>query len=69
MLGIWVVLLPYMGFPYYMKNALFGLTGSVLVYISLVMYKEQKNKVKNKNQNFDNFSENREFLENTFDAK
>lgn len=60
MFGIWVAILPYLGFPYSWKNILFTLSGLGLVYSSFVLYKESKTK-KTKEKTFDNFSENHDF--------
>lgn len=55
-LGIWVAILPYLGFPYFWKNVLFTLSGFILIYQSYLLYKKQKTKEK-QSKNFDNFSE------------
>jgi len=60
-LGIWLVILPYLGFPYSWKNVLTTLSGFGLVYASFVMYKEFKAKETKEikeEKTFDNFSEN-----------
>jgi hypothetical protein len=60
-IGIWVAILPYLGFPYSWKDVLFALTGLVIIFISYLMYEENKPKdVKGK---FDNFRENADFNE------
>ena len=41
-LGIWVAILPYLGFPYSWKTVLFTLTGLGIIYLSYVMYQENK---------------------------
>lgn len=41
-LGIWVAILPQLGFPYSWKNVLFTLSGLILVYYSYIIYKETK---------------------------
>ncbi len=41
-LGIWVAVLPYLGFPYSWKNVLFSISGLILIYYSYVFYKEFK---------------------------
>lgn len=57
-LGIWIAVLPYLGFPYFWKNILFSVSGLGLMYVSFLMYKELKHQKKNKKEIFDNFSEN-----------
>ncbi|MCX6758000.1 MAG: hypothetical protein NTZ44_03925 [Candidatus Nomurabacteria bacterium] len=62
-IGIWVAILPYLGFPSSWKNILFVLTGLGLFYFAYVLYKQAK-EIKNDNKkSFDSFSENREFRE------
>jgi hypothetical protein len=56
-LGIWVAILPYLGFPLSWKNVLFTFSGLGLIFLSYVFYREYK-KVGNKKESFDNFSEN-----------
>lgn len=41
-LGIWITILPQLGFPYSWKNVLFTLSGLILVYYSYIIYKETK---------------------------
>ncbi|MEK7588643.1 MAG: hypothetical protein AAB438_02380 [Patescibacteria group bacterium] len=61
-LGIWVAILPYLGFPYSIKNILFSLTGLVIIYTSFVIYKELRlKKVKPTSKKFDSFLENNSF--------
>lgn len=62
LLGIWVAILPYLGFPSTWKNVLFFLTGLVLMYFSYLLYLESKNK-NTTIRAFDNFSENKNFNE------
>ena len=57
-LGVWVAVLPYLGFPLSIKNILFVLTGLVFVYLSLLMYKEHSKKKGFRQKNIDSFSEN-----------
>ncbi len=52
--GIWVAVLPYLGFPYSWKDILTTVSGLGLIYVSFVLYKEYKIK----GEKFDNFSEN-----------
>ena len=63
-LGTWIAVLPYLGFPSSWKNVLFTITGLILIYFSYTMYKNSKIR-ENKTKNFDNFSENDNFAENT----
>jgi hypothetical protein len=66
LLGIWVAILPYLGFPYSWKNILFTITGLFLIFLAYSFYLEYKIKTKDrKNEVFDNFSENKDFNENT----
>lgn len=61
-LGIWVTILPYLGFPYSWKDVLFTLSGIVLVFLSYLLYRDYKEG--NQKKTFDNFSENSNFSEN-----
>jgi hypothetical protein len=58
--GIWVAILPYLGFPYSWKNILFTVTGLLLIYFGYILYREHKAKHGIK-KIFDNFSENFHF--------
>lgn len=60
-LGIWVALLPYLGFPYFFKSILFVFTGLGMIYFSFLLYKENKNDGK---KIFENFSENLSYSDN-----
>lgn len=60
-LGIWVAILPYLGFPILIKNILFSVSGLVLVYFSYILYAEVKSKSKVE-KIFDSFSENNPFF-------
>jgi hypothetical protein len=61
-LGIWITLLPYLGFPYSWKDILTTLSGLGLIGMSYLLYRELKTKEIKKEKTFDNFSEN-EFKE------
>jgi len=63
MLGIWVAILPYLGFPYSWKNILFTISGLILIYLSYIVYSESKITEK-KERTSDNFSENSDFYKN-----
>lgn len=63
-LGIWVAVLPYLGFPYSWKNVLFTLSGFVFIYFSYQMYKENKKITPTSSENFsqnDNFDAGKTF--------
>lgn len=55
-LGVWVAILPYLGFPYSWKNIFFTLTGFAIIYLSYLWYQEHK--PKEVKSTFDNFKEN-----------
>ena len=57
--GVWVTVLPYLGFPQYLKNILFSLSGLGIAYLSYVIYMGHKNDKDGKN--FENFSENDDY--------
>ena len=61
-LGIWITILPYLGFPYSWKDVLTTLSGLGLIGMSYMLYRELKTKEVKKEKTFDNFSEN-EFKE------
>ncbi|MDE2399777.1 MAG: hypothetical protein KGL67_02090 [Patescibacteria group bacterium] len=58
-LGVWVALLPYLGFPYSWKNVLFTLSGLIVIYYSYMLNKEYK--ATQVTKPFDNFRENSDF--------
>jgi len=58
LLGIWVAILPYLGFPMLWKNILFTLSGLGLMFVSFLIYREAKSNNQT-GKTFDNFSENR----------
>lgn len=61
-LGIWVAILSYLGFPYFLKNILFSISGLVIMYLCYLLYRElQVGETEEKT--FDNFSENSGFEE------
>lgn len=64
-LGIWIAILPYLGFPYSWKKILLTLSGLGVAYISYVLYKKEKIDTKNvSSMKFDNFSQNSGFRNN-----
>ncbi|MEK7539542.1 MAG: hypothetical protein AAB595_02815 [Patescibacteria group bacterium] len=58
-LGIWVAVLPYLGFPYSLKNILTTLSGLGFIYVSFLLYKESWVKKVKEEKTFNNFSENK----------
>ena len=60
--GLWVMILPYLGFPTFIKNILFLLTGLVIIYLSFMVRKVFK-KDKPLKRIFENFSENLHFMD------
>ncbi len=57
-LGIWIAVLPYLGFPLFFKNILLTLSGFFLIYIAYGLYVKIKLALEKKKRKFDNFSEN-----------
>ncbi len=55
--GVWIAVLPYLGFPIFWKNILITLTGLGAVYLGYLLYKKEKTGTA---ETYDNFSENRE---------
>jgi len=62
-LNIWVIILPFLGFPDTFKDILFSTTGLIYIYYSYMLYKDLKI-IETKEKSFDNFSENSNFKEN-----
>lgn len=67
-LGTWIAVLPYLGFPSFWKNILFSLSGLILVYFSYIMYRSSRTK-ENNTKNFDNFSESNNYKEEMTDPR
>ena len=61
-LGVFITILPYLGFPYSWKDVLYTLSGLVFIFLSYLLYKDYKVK-ENQENTFDNFSENNNFDE------
>ncbi|OGJ03770.1 hypothetical protein A3G06_02560 [Candidatus Nomurabacteria bacterium RIFCSPLOWO2_12_FULL_46_14] len=62
-LGIWIAILPYLGFPSSWKNILITLSGLGLAFLSYLIRREER--IVKKEKTFDNFSENGNFKEET----
>ena len=67
-LGVWVAILPYLGFPYSLKNILFSITGLGIIYLSYMLYMDFK-AGETKKKTFDNFSENSNFNKNEAESQ
>ena len=67
-LGVWVAILPYLGFPYSLKNILFSITGLGIIYLSYMLYMDFKAGETEK-KTFDNFSENSNFNKNEAESQ
>lgn len=64
--GVWITVLPYLGFPYSWKDFLGTISGLGLVFLSYVFYRDYKSKEGKKKvkKTFENFRENNDFIEN-----
>ena len=58
-LGIWLAILPYLGFPHFWKDILTTISGLGLIYASFIIYKESKTEKTRSAEIFDSFSENK----------
>jgi len=58
-MGVWVAILPYLGFPYSWNDFLETLSGLGIIYISYLFYRELKTKEIKVEKTFDNFRENK----------
>ena len=56
--GVWVAILPYLGFPHIWKNVLMSFSGLGLIFFSYILYRESE-VTKKEEEAFDNFSENK----------
>ena len=61
-LGVWVAILPYLGFPYSWKDVLTTFSGLGFIGFSYLLYLEHK---ETNTETFENFSENQGFDEET----
>ena len=61
-LGIWVAILPYLGFPLSWRPFIITITGLGLIALAYILYKEYKNSTQAVDEKtFDNFLENKNF--------
>ena len=64
-LGMWIAILPYLGFLYSWKKILLTLSGLGVAYVAYILYKKEKIDTKNiGSMKFDNFSQNSGFRNN-----
>jgi len=61
-LGIWVTILPFLGFPYSLETFLVSCSGLAIIGLSYFLCKKLKAGENNK-KTFENFSENNNFSE------
>jgi len=54
-LGIWIAILPYLGFPMFWKNILLLISGLVVAYEGYRIYRQM-----HKEEHYENFTENQE---------
>jgi archaellum biogenesis protein FlaJ (TadC family) len=59
-LGVWMTILPYLGFPNSWKDVLTTLSGLGLILLSYLFFKDSRS-VEKKEEKFDNFKENGDF--------
>ncbi len=58
-LGIWVAVVPQLGFPYSWKDKLETISGLIIILVSFMLYNDFKKKQVKKEKAFENFSENK----------
>jgi len=56
-MGVWISILPFLGFPSFIKNILFILTGLYLVYIGYKIYRKKEYDEQKKIKQTKTFSE------------
>ncbi|ETB63697.1 TPA: hypothetical protein DIC38_03120 [Candidatus Nomurabacteria bacterium] len=57
-MGFWVALLPFLGFPNNWRKILFIITGLLLIYLSYLFYLETKRRIKKTREDTENFVDN-----------
>lgn len=62
-LGVLIAILPYLGFPYIIKNILISLSGFGVIYLSYLLREKNKTEEVKEKPTFENFSENHDFVE------
>ncbi len=62
-LGAWTAILPFLGFPYFVKNILFSLTGIAVICLACFLRKEFRKQTPKQKASVESFSENGNFME------
>jgi len=57
-LGVWLAILPYLGFPLFWKGVLTTISGLMVIFMSYMFFRQFKKNEINKKRTFENFSEN-----------
>lgn len=57
-MGFWVALLPFLGFPNSWRKILFIITGLLLIYLSYLFYLETRRRIKKTREDTENFVDN-----------
>jgi membrane protein implicated in regulation of membrane protease activity len=57
-LGLWVAILPSLGFPNSWRTVLFVITGIALMYLAYLFYKQAKERMPKNEENLQTFTDN-----------
>lgn len=57
-LGIWVAVLPFLGFPQSWRKILFLITGFLMIYLAYLFYLEAKERISKNNNHLKTFIDN-----------
>jgi cbb3-type cytochrome oxidase subunit 3 len=57
-LGLWIVFLPFLGFPNSWRKFLFFLTGVCVMYLAYLFYKQNKPKAQKEENTMESFVDN-----------
>jgi hypothetical protein len=58
LIGLWVMILPFLGFPNNWRKALFFITGLALIYLAYLLYLETKKRLEKIGKQDKNFIDN-----------
>jgi hypothetical protein len=64
LIGLWVIILPYLGFPNSWRNVLFIITGLAIIYLAYLFYLETRQRLSKIVKQDKNFVDNIEEKEN-----